>query len=300
MYEQGSFEPVARVVQLSEVLEKQRIDNAVTHVWQYMPSGIVNQDVLDNVEKAKQPLVKIYHCHNNHLGTPQELTNQDGDVIWLSYDRAWGGSFDTIYKQQFIDNFALKENELQPIKFQGQSLDVETGLHYNRFRYYDSDVGMFISRDPIGLLGGNNVFQYAPNPVMWIDPWGLSTTNPYAFLDEAISRQGSIPEGSAYPSSFKEKWTGTDGIKYEVRSHPANPAHGKSGSIFRVSAQEIGKGTLYLDEHGQWHPESELKENFKGGLPNPNYNANAARDTHIQIDTSKKVGHAKQSTPCTK
>ena len=174
MYEQGSFEPVARVVQLSEILEKQRIDNAVTHVWQYVPSGIVTQDVLDNVEKAKQPLVKIYHYHNNHLGTPQELTNQDGDVIWLTYDRAWGGSFETIYKPQFIDNWAISESELQPIKFQGQSLDIETGLHYNRFRYYDSDVGMFISRDPIGLLGGNNVFQYAPNPVGWIDPYGLA------------------------------------------------------------------------------------------------------------------------------
>ena len=176
VYEQNSFEPVARVVQLSELLEKQRIDNAVTHVWQYVPSGIVTQDVLDNVEKAKQPLVKIYHYHCNHLGTPQELSDENGNIIWLSYDRAWGGSFDTIYKQQFIDNFALKESELQPIKFQGQSLDVETGLHYNRFRYYDSDVGMFIQRDPIGLLGGNNVFQYAPNPVQWTDPWGLSCT----------------------------------------------------------------------------------------------------------------------------
>ena len=80
----------------------------------------------------------------NHLGTPQELTNQDGDVIWLSYDRAWGGSFDTLYKQQFVDNFAISENELQPFKFQGQSLDTETGLHYIRFRYFDSDVGMFV------------------------------------------------------------------------------------------------------------------------------------------------------------
>ena len=139
--------------------------------WSY---EIVTQDVLDNVEKAKQPLVKIYHYHCNHLGTPQELSDDKGDIVWLSYDRAWGGSFDTIYKQQFIDNWAINESELQPFKFQGQSLDVETGLHYNRFRYYDSDVGMFISRDPIGLLGGNNVFQYAPNPVMWIDPWGLA------------------------------------------------------------------------------------------------------------------------------
>ena len=173
MYEQGSFEPVARVVQLSEVLEKQRIAEKILYIQQHVPSEVINQDFYDNIEKAKTPLTKIYHYHSNHLGTPQELTNQDGDVIWLSYDRAWGGSFETIYKQQFIDNFAITENELQPIKFQGQSLDTETGLHYNRFRYYDSDVGMFISRDPIGLLGGNNVFQYAPNPIGWIDPWGL-------------------------------------------------------------------------------------------------------------------------------
>ena len=107
------------------------------------------------------------------MGTPQELTSQDGDVVWLSYDRAWGGSFDSLYKQQFVDNFAVKENELQPFKFQGQSLDIETGLHYNRFRYYDSDVGMFVQRDPIELLGGSNTFQYVPNPTGWIDPLGL-------------------------------------------------------------------------------------------------------------------------------
>ena len=56
--------------------------------------------------------------------------------------------------------------------------DVETGLHYNRFRYYDSDVGMFIQRDPIGLMGGNNVFAYAPNPVIWVDPVGLTAICP--------------------------------------------------------------------------------------------------------------------------
>ena len=119
VYEQGSFEPVARVVQLSEVLEKQRIAEKILYIQQHVPSGVINQDFYDRIEQAKTPLLKIYHYHCNHLGTPQELTNQDGDVIWLSYDRAWGGSFDTIYKQQFIDNFALDEFELQPIKFQG-------------------------------------------------------------------------------------------------------------------------------------------------------------------------------------
>jgi len=47
------------------------------------------------------------------------------------------------------------------------------GLHYNRHRYYDHHAGRFISSDPIGLLGGLNVHQYAPNPTEWVDPLGL-------------------------------------------------------------------------------------------------------------------------------
>ena len=70
---------------------------------------------------------------------------------------------------------------MQPHRFQGQIYDHETGLHYNRFRYYDPDAGRFVSHDPIGLLGGDNHFQYAPNPVLWIDLLGLKGT--YMFTD---------------------------------------------------------------------------------------------------------------------
>jgi RHS repeat-associated protein len=63
---------------------------------------------------------------------------------------------------------------LQPLRFQGQYYDTETGLHYNRFRYYDPDVGRFTTQDPIGLLGGVNNYQYAPNPMVWVDPLGLA------------------------------------------------------------------------------------------------------------------------------
>ena len=64
----------------------------------------------------------------------------------------------------------------QNLRFQGQYFDAETGLHYNRFRYYDPDIGRFVSQDPIGLAGGINNYQYAPNPVEWIDPLGLNCT----------------------------------------------------------------------------------------------------------------------------
>ena len=127
--------------------------------------------------------IKIFHYHTNHLGTPQELSDDKGDVVWLSYDRAWGGSFSQLNNVYNLDGLDVSADELQPFRFQGQFFDGETNLHYNRFRYYDSDVGMFISRDPIGLLGGNNVFQYAPNPVMWIDPWGLANESVYRLLD---------------------------------------------------------------------------------------------------------------------
>ena len=83
---------------------------------------------------------------------------------------------------------------MQPIRFQGQSFDVETGLHYNRFRYFDPDLGMFTTRDPIGLMGGSNVFQYAPNPTGWIDPFGLSGSS-LSDLDQlAVDAANTLPD----------------------------------------------------------------------------------------------------------
>jgi len=78
----------------------------------------------------------------------------------------WGNTAEEVREPYFIEE--------QNLRFQGQYLDRETGLHYNTFRFYDPDVGRFTTRDPIGLLGGINLYQYAPNPVGWVDPWGWS------------------------------------------------------------------------------------------------------------------------------
>jgi len=69
---------------------------------------------------------------------------------------------------------AQRQGLTNPIRFQGQYHDRETGLHYNRYRYYDPMVGRFISQDPIGFAGGLNAYQYAPNAVEWVDPLGLA------------------------------------------------------------------------------------------------------------------------------
>ena len=70
-------------------------------------------------------------------------------------------------------DWARQKGLTNPIRFQGQYHDHETGLHYNRYRYYDPRVGRFVSKDPISYAGGLNLHAYAPNPVEWIDALGL-------------------------------------------------------------------------------------------------------------------------------
>ncbi len=124
----------------------------------------------------------IQYYHTDHLGTPRELTNSDGDITWEATYQTWGNTLKVVYQPVEAESKAKTdtntENELapaiQPLRFQGQYFDEETGLHYNRFRFFDPDIGRFISQDPIGLDGGNNLYQYAPSPVSWIDPLGLA------------------------------------------------------------------------------------------------------------------------------
>ncbi|QEM84122.2 RHS domain-containing protein [Halomonas binhaiensis] len=110
----------------------------------------------------------LYYFQTDHLGTPLEVTDSDGQLAWVGHYRAWG----KLEKANDGNNRpASTEN---PFRFQGQYHDPETGLHYNRHRYYDPEIGRFTTQDPIGLLGGENLYQYAPNPTGWVDPLGLS------------------------------------------------------------------------------------------------------------------------------
>ncbi|WKB54340.1 RHS repeat-associated core domain-containing protein [Eleftheria terrae] len=109
--------------------------------------------------------IAFYQC--DHLGTPQELTDHNGKIAWAAQYKAWGQA------KEAISGAAIKAGFTNPIRFQGQYFDEETGLHYNRYRYYDPFAGRYLSRDPVGLAGGVNLHEYAPNPLGWIDPWGL-------------------------------------------------------------------------------------------------------------------------------
>ncbi|NDJ57145.1 RHS repeat protein [Enterobacteriaceae bacterium 4M9] len=105
----------------------------------------------------------LYFYQNEINGAPLKLLDEQGDIKWAAYYATTGKAV-RLDKTQFH----------QPLRLQGQYFDDESGLHYNRYRYYDAGTGMFISQDPIGLLGGINLYQYAPNPVSWVDPLGLT------------------------------------------------------------------------------------------------------------------------------
>ncbi|UOO99793.1 RHS repeat-associated core domain-containing protein [Snodgrassella alvi] len=84
----------------------------------------------------------------------------------------------------------------------------ETGLHYNTFRYYDPDIERFTQPDPIGLLGGFNLYQYAPNGLTWIDPWGWSCTpNKINLTKAGVKHVKNRHVGNKIGWEHKSKWT---------------------------------------------------------------------------------------------
>ena len=197
IYDDNGFEPVARLVWLKDGLTIAANDEPENDEGWY-----------GNDKPAVKTGIQVYHYHNDQLGTPNELTNQKGEVVWLADYQAWGNTAKVVWCEQLIDQMQVSQEHLQPIRFQGQHFDTETGLHYNRFRYYDPDMGMFTTRDPIGLMGGDNVFAYAPNPTGWIDPLGLSAAVA-ATVGEIATATPPSPAKAAALAFAGGYWVGT-------------------------------------------------------------------------------------------
>ena len=136
-------------------------------------------------------LQKIRYYHNDLNGLPEQLTEADGHTVWQARYQVWGNTAEEVREPYFIEE--------QNLRFQGQYLDRETGLHYNTFRFYDPDVGRFTTPDPIGLAGGINLYAYAPNPVGWVDPLGwkpcFRDTKAQAHAESIIKRHGGVAAG---------------------------------------------------------------------------------------------------------
>ncbi|WP_433928187.1 RHS repeat-associated core domain-containing protein [Sorangium cellulosum] len=105
-----------------------------------------------------------WHAYVNDMNdTPEYLITPRGEIACALRRSAWG--------ETSVEPGA---STTTPLRFLGQYHDPETGLHYNRMRYYDPEVGRYISADPVALVEGlPNAFRYGINPISWSDPWGL-------------------------------------------------------------------------------------------------------------------------------
>jgi RHS repeat-associated protein len=172
---------------------------------------------------------KTYWYQCDQVGAPQELTDKEGQIVWAADYKVWGevslrktgtdGSARYTRRRQTEPPPVLE----QPFRFQGQLFDEETGLHYNRYRYYDPGVGRFVSQDPIGLWGGNNLFVYGLAPQNWTDPLGLApcpACDPCAIA--AHSKQPSPrPTGQQSHHIIQDAWAKANIPGYSRNDAPA-------------------------------------------------------------------------------
>ena len=113
--------------------------------------------------------LQTHYISTDHMGTAIALFSQAGELRWKNRLSLWGKPNGEV----IFSGYETTQPNCR-LGFQGQYFDKETGLYYNYHRYYDAEMGQYISPDPIGLLGGLHPQAYVHNPNGWVDPLGLN------------------------------------------------------------------------------------------------------------------------------
>ncbi|EFB2165689.1 RHS repeat protein, partial [Escherichia coli] len=179
------FPPV--LVQMLDRLESEILADRVSEEsrrW-LASCGLTVEQIQNQMDPVYTPARKIHLYHCNHRGLPLALVSTEGATEWCAEYDEWG-------------NLLNEENphQLQQlIRLPGQQYDEESGLYYNRHRYYDPLQGRYITQDPIGLKGGWNFYQYPLDPVINVDPQGLVDINLYPESDliHSVADEINIP-----------------------------------------------------------------------------------------------------------
>ena len=190
------FPPV--LVQMLDRLESEILADRVSEEsrrW-LASCGLTVEQIQNQMDPVYTPARKIHLYHCDHRGLPLVLVSTEGATEWCAEYDEWG-------------NLLNEENphQLQQlIRLPGQQYDEESGLYYNRHRYYDPLQGRYITQDPIGLKGGWNFYQYPLNPVQYIDSMGLASK--YGHLNNggygARPNKPPTPDPSKLPDIAKQ------------------------------------------------------------------------------------------------
>ncbi|BBF86236.1 Rhs family protein [Aquitalea magnusonii] len=232
LFEPGSFIPLAQV-------HTDAIQGVKVPAWsQHNPYDPDRDPLLQAGPEPSAPRA-VYYYHADHLGTPQALTDAQCQLALEMDYQAWGEA------REVIAEVAASAGIRNPFRFQGQYHDDESGLHYNRHRYYDPEIGRFISRDPIGLMGGLNVHNYVDSPATKIDPLGLMPWkwNPNGMGHHLVWRKKAASCGLGHlaterdtPTYFPNPYTAGD---HEVLHRAQGPYVGGRQGAWTGSQDEL-------------------------------------------------------------
>ena len=193
LFEPGTFEPLAQFQTTSPIGIEREDKPAEPYSYDPETDPLLKIPPEPQGQSEAQPELVYYQL--DHLGTPIAAHNAKGEAVWTAEYEAWGR-----IRQETVSD-GLKANI--PFRFQGQYYDEESGLHYNRFRYYDPEIGRFVSQDPIGLQGGMNLFEYAPNPIVWIDFLGLTPSKKSSHSDDPARQKCGTGKWIRHPEKIE-------------------------------------------------------------------------------------------------
>jgi RHS repeat-associated protein len=232
-----------------------------TTTWEHHPGD--DRPILQ-IERAgaAQSAVdhEFYAIVTGLLGTPTELVDTRGTVVWQGKSSLWGKPMP-----------AAPGAVTTPLRFPGQYADAETGLHYNVYRYYDPALGRYLSQDPLGLGPAPNPVSYVENPYTMSDALGLAKSTPCTDTSKGKGNggkgnkpnrpgggndAGNLPGSSTKPAgNAPTKHVGTyDGVDVEVDSHQGK--HQANGNIYpgEVAKYSGGSGTKFPSNVSEtWH-----------------------------------------------
>lgn len=176
-------------------------------IWTYAPGS--------PVPLAKRQGERVWYVVADQTGTPRELVTADGRLAWAAVHDTWGA----------VNNNAVPAHGAEtdcPIRFPGQWHDPETGLHYNRFRVYDPEIGQYLSPDPIGLRGGLRAHGYVDTPTSWADPLGLASCltalglrnlKPGYTFRQGMAHDPGLPD---FVNKLKARGVTVEGVNLEI------------------------------------------------------------------------------------
>ncbi|WP_250110246.1 type VI secretion system tip protein TssI/VgrG, partial [Escherichia coli] len=168
-----------------------------------------NMDTAAASVRAPQWVTRTNHAVSDLTGRPLMLFNSEGKTVWRPGQTSlWGLALSLPADTGYPDPRGELDPEADPgLLYAGQWRDAESGLCYNRFRYYEPESGMYLVSDPLGLQGGEQTYRYVPNPLRWIDPLGL---NKGASLSKMMNSSSDLMGLRRQPQNFWRLYRGKD------------------------------------------------------------------------------------------